>query len=62
MISKKQVQHISNLARLKLTAKEIAKYQKELSQILDYVEKLKKADVSNVEPASRSFEVENVMI
>ena len=61
MISKKEVQHIARLARLGLTEKEIVKFQKELSSILDYVEKLKKVDVAKVEPTSHPLAVENVM-
>jgi len=41
MITKEEVKHIAKLARLGLTEKEIGKYQKELSSILDYIEKLK---------------------
>jgi len=41
MISKEEVKHIAKLARLGLTEKEVGKYQKELSSILDYIEKLK---------------------
>jgi aspartyl-tRNA(Asn)/glutamyl-tRNA(Gln) amidotransferase subunit C len=44
MISKKEVQRVAQLARLSLTEKEIDKYQKELSLVLDYIEKLKKRD------------------
>jgi len=51
MISKEQTQHIAKLARLGLSEKEIEKMQKELSSILDYVEKLKKVDVSNTKEA-----------
>ena len=61
MISKEEVKHIAKLARLGLTEKEIAKYQRELSSILDYVEKLKEVDVSRVEPTSHSIAMENVM-
>ncbi len=60
MISKEEVQHIAKLARLGLTEKEIEKFQKDLSSILDYIEKLKKVDVSGVEPTSHSVLVENV--
>ncbi len=60
MISKKEVQHIAKLARLGLTEKEMVKFQKELSPILDYVEKLKKVDVAKVEPTSHPLAVENV--
>ena len=61
MISRKEVQHIAKLARLGLTEKEMGKFQKELSKILDYIEKLKKVNVSEVEPTSHSTKIENVM-
>lgn len=61
MISKREVQHIAKLARLGLADKEIGKYQKDLSAILDYMEKLKEVDVSGVEPMSHSVLVENVI-
>jgi len=61
MMDKKEVQHIAKLARLGLTEKEIEKFQKELSSILEYVEKLKEVDISEVEPTSHSIKVENVM-
>jgi aspartyl-tRNA(Asn)/glutamyl-tRNA(Gln) amidotransferase subunit C len=61
MITKREVQHIARLARLGLTEKEIKKFQKELSLILDYVEKLKEVDVSKIKPTSHSIRVENVM-
>jgi aspartyl-tRNA(Asn)/glutamyl-tRNA(Gln) amidotransferase subunit C len=60
-IDKKEVEHIAKLARLSLTEKEIEKYQKELSQILEYIEKLKEVDVSNVEPTFHPLKVKNVM-
>jgi aspartyl-tRNA(Asn)/glutamyl-tRNA(Gln) amidotransferase subunit C len=43
MISKEEVQHIAKLARIELTEKEIEKMQKDLSEILDYFNLLKKA-------------------
>lgn len=43
MISKEEVQRIAKLARLELTEKEIVKMQKDLSEILDYFNVLKKA-------------------
>ena len=61
MISKEKVKHIAKLTRLGLTNKEIGKFQKELSSILDYIEKLKKVDISGIEPTSHSIKVENIM-
>jgi len=60
MISKEEVKHIAKLARLGLSDKEIEKFQKELSSILDYVEKLKKVDVSKVQATSHPLEVKNI--
>ncbi len=60
MITKEEVKHIVKLARLGLTEKEIGKYQKELSSILDYIEKLKETDVSKIEPTSHSVKIENI--
>ena len=61
MITKQQVQHIAKLARLGITEKEEEKFAKELSSILDYIEKLKEVDVSNVQPTSHPYFIENVM-
>jgi len=61
MISKEEVQHIAKLARLGITKKEEEKFARELSKILDYIEKLKEVDISNIEPTSHSIEMENVI-
>ena len=54
MISKEEVQHISELARLELSDKELEKMQKDLGEILDYVEMLKKVDVSSIGTGAHS--------
>jgi aspartyl-tRNA(Asn)/glutamyl-tRNA(Gln) amidotransferase subunit C len=61
VILKKEVQHIAKLARLGLAEKEIGKFQKELSSILGYIEKLKEVDVSKAEPTSHSVLLENIL-
>jgi len=61
MISKEEVQRIAKLARLGLSEKETEKFQKELSSIFDYVEELKKANISKVEAISHPFKIENVV-
>lgn len=60
-IEKQQVEHVAKLARLFLSQKEIEKMQKELSRILDYIEKLKEVDVSQVEPTNHSVLIRNIM-
>ena len=61
MITKKELRRIAKLARLSLTKDEEERFTKELSSILNYVEKLKEADVSGVEPISHPIVLENVM-
>ena len=52
MISLKEVRHIAKLARLGITKKEEGKFKKDLSAILDYIEKLKKVDIAETPEAS----------
>lgn len=60
MISKKQVQHIAKLARLKLTSQELKKYQKQLGEILAYVGELKKINTEKVAPCTGGTNLQNV--
>lgn len=60
MISKQQVQHIANLANLFLTKQEIKKFQKQLGDILDYIEILNELDTKEAEPTSQVTGLENI--
>lgn len=53
-INEAVVRHIARLARLKITEKEAASLERELSAILDWVEQLKEVDVSDVQPMTRT--------
>jgi aspartyl-tRNA(Asn)/glutamyl-tRNA(Gln) amidotransferase subunit C len=55
------VRYTAGLARLYLSDEEIAKFQAQLSQVLEYVEKLKAVDVSHVEPTAHANPVFNVV-
>lgn len=55
-----QVKHVARLAGLTLSKKEIAKFQKQLSDILDYVAQLDEVDTSKVEPSSQVTGLENI--
>jgi len=59
-ITKSQVKHVAKLADLKLSGKEVAKFQKQLSDILDYVSQLNELDTKKVEPTSQVTGLENV--
>jgi len=54
------VRYTAQLARLNLSEAEIAKFQAQLRQVLEYVEKLKTVDVSGIEPTAHAFPVQNV--
>ena len=49
-ITEKEVEHIAELARIKLTGKEKDKITKELGAILGYIDKLKEVNTEGVEP------------
>lgn len=52
-LSDKEVQKIAHLARLTLDQAEIARYQEQLSAILDYIQMLGELDTSEI-PATSS--------
>ncbi len=55
MISKDEVKKLSHLARVGLTEKEIAEFQKDLGGILDFVSVLKEAKVpKNIKEEARA--------
>lgn len=60
-ISKKDVEHIAKLARLELGEKEVTKFEKELSEILGFVEKLNKVDTAHTLPLTGGVEFANVL-
>lgn len=60
MISLKEVRHIAVLARLSITKKEEEKFKKDLSDILDYIEKLKKVDITETKETLHPLSVKNV--
>ncbi|MDD5019012.1 MAG: Asp-tRNA(Asn)/Glu-tRNA(Gln) amidotransferase subunit GatC [Candidatus Omnitrophica bacterium] len=59
-ISRDDVTYIANLARLGLTEEEITHFQGQLEGILAYVDKLKEADVHDVEPMTHALDLKNV--
>lgn len=59
MIKKDEVKKVAKLARLGLGEGEIEKYQKELSKVLDYIDKLKELDVSGISPTSHPSQLKN---
>lgn len=48
-ISKKDIEHIANLARIKLSSEEKKKFSHQLSSILEYVEKIDELELTQGE-------------
>ena len=58
-ISKDEVLHVARLARLELTDDEVAKFQEQLSAILDAVSTVSELDLSDVPPTAHPLELQN---
>ncbi len=61
MIDREQVEHVARLARLELAEDEVGALAGELSSILDHVDRLSAADVSDIEPTTHVVPLENVL-
>lgn len=60
-LSKSEVEHIAKLARLNLTDEDAILYSQQLSDILDYVDKLQAVDTTGVEETSQVTGLTNIM-
>ncbi|RPI63715.1 MAG: Asp-tRNA(Asn)/Glu-tRNA(Gln) amidotransferase subunit GatC [Ignavibacteriales bacterium] len=59
-VTKKDVEKIAELARLKFTDKELENFTPQMNEILSYMDKLKELDTENVNPLSHPVEQTNV--
>ena len=60
-ITEEQVMHVSKLARLKLESKELARFRKDLSAILEYMDMLNEVDTTGVKPTFHVHSITNAM-
>ena len=58
-ITKKDVIHVANLARLELSEESIDKFAGQISQILDHVDSLKRIDTQGVSATSHAISLTN---
>ena len=58
--SELDVRYVARLARIKITEEEVNGFQKQLDDVLKFVEKLRQADVSHVELAAHALPIFNV--
>ena len=57
-VTRDEVLHIATLARLRLTDAEAETYEGQLSEILNYVDKLNELDTTGVEPTTHAVELQ----
>jgi len=58
-ITRKEVEHVATLARLKLDHEEIATFTAQMAAILSYVDKLSELDTEGIIPTSHAVPMEN---
>jgi len=59
-ISKEEIQHIANLARLELSPAELDRFRIDLSSILEYIDQLQEVDTSDIDSGGEAILDENV--
>jgi aspartyl-tRNA(Asn)/glutamyl-tRNA(Gln) amidotransferase subunit C len=60
-LTREEVLHIAWLARVGLSEADVAKFQEQLSDILDHFQTLQALDTEGVEPTSHPLPLESVM-
>lgn len=60
-ITKDNVEHVANLARLSFTEEELETFTKQLDDIIGFAEQLNELDTENVEPTTHVLELSNVL-
>tara|TARA_Y100000310_G_scaffold339368_1_gene431834 strand:+ start:3277 stop:3561 length:285 start_codon:yes stop_codon:yes gene_type:complete len=60
-INKELIEHVAEVARLKLTKEEVREFQPQLKEILNTFSKIDKANTDNTKPSFQPVEVKNVM-
>lgn len=60
-LTPEEVTHIARLARVGLSQDELSRFQDQLSQILDYFQRLQEADTENVPPTAHTLAMHNIM-
>ncbi len=60
-INKELIEHVAEIARLKLTDKEIEKFSKEIRDIIDVFSKIDKVDAKNIETSLQPVELKNML-
>jgi aspartyl-tRNA(Asn)/glutamyl-tRNA(Gln) amidotransferase subunit C len=60
-LTREEVAHIAELAKLRLTPDEMDRFREQLSDILEYAEKLQVLDTQAIPPTASVLDLQNVM-
>ncbi|KEZ48210.1 MULTISPECIES: Asp-tRNA(Asn)/Glu-tRNA(Gln) amidotransferase subunit GatC [Bacillaceae] len=60
-ISKEEVKHVANLARLAITEEETEMFTTQLDAIITFAEQLNELDTTGVEPTTHVLEMKNIL-
>ena len=60
-VDRKLLEHVAELARLKLNEEEVKKFLPQLKEILEFFSQLKNIDTNNVKPSFQPVELKNAM-
>jgi len=60
-INKKLIEHVAEVARLKLTDKEKVQFAKELKEVIDTFSKLDEVDTKDIDISLQPVELKNVL-
>ena len=60
-LTKNEIKHIAELARLELTEDELKKYGSQLSGVLNYIDQLKEVDTKDIEPTAQVTGMTNIL-
>jgi len=60
-LTKEDILHIAKLSNLKLADEEIEMFKKQLSSVIEYIDKLQEIDTEKVEPSSQITELTDVL-
>ncbi len=59
-LSREEVLHIAELAKLGITEEETERFTEQLSEILDYFDMLSRLDTSAISPTAQAIDMRNV--
>ena len=59
-LTREEVLHIARLARVGLSEEDVARFQEQLSEILDHFDVLRQVDTESVLPTSHTLDLQNV--